>query len=200
MSEFSFREPRPTDGLLVGRLDAPLHLGELSSRVAVLEAGVKGALDPSRLSPDGRPIVEDLVGDDGGLYARLVLLAQGLGYAVVDDDALTKDILRDGRKGLNMEFYSGPTLMIKQGPPLQMAATLGHEIGHHWTPDIYDEESCAFAETVAEGAAFVVCHYNGLDLSPQVFPYIAGYNNGIFTTASKGAIQDIGTAMIGAMR
>ena len=199
MSEFGLREPRPTDGLLVERLDASLW-GELSSSVAILEAGVKDALHPSRLSPEGYPVVEDLVGDDGGLYARLVLLAQGLGYTVVDDDTLTKDVLRDGRKGLNHNFYSGPTLMIKQGSPLQMAATLGHEIGHHWTPDIYDEESQAFAESVAEGTAFVVCHSHGLDISPQAFPYIAGYNNGVFTDTSRSAIQDISTTMLGAMK
>lgn len=199
MSEFGFREPRPADSLLIEGLDAS-PWGELNDRIAALEIGVKAALDPSRLSPEGHPVVEDLAGDDGGLYARLVLLAQGLGYTVVDDDALTKDILRDGRKGLNHDFYSGPTLMIKRGSPLQMAATLGHEICHHWTPDIYDEESQAFAESVAEGTAFVVCHSHRLDISPQAFPYIAGYNNGVFTDTSRSAIQDISTTMLGAMK
>jgi hypothetical protein len=155
----------------------------VESRLKVLEAGV---LQATRIEREADiPLLE---GQDNGLYARLGFVAHSLGYKVEDNDELTAEILRDGRRGLRMQFVMGWIVMIKQSSPLQMTATLAHELGHHYTPDIYDEEALALSETVAEGAAYIVCDHAGLDISSQVFPYIAGYNKGVFTDQMKNGI------------
>lgn len=131
---------------------------------------------------------ESLEGSDNGLYSKLGKLAKTLGCEVVDDDTVTKDILRDGRKGLRKQFASGWVIMVKQGSLLQMSATLNHELAHHFTPSIQNEQDLVFSESVAEGIAFIVHTQFGLDISKQSFPYIAGYNEGIFTTEMEEKI------------
>ncbi len=37
------------------------------------------------------------------------------------------------------------------------------------------------SETIADGSAFVVCDHFGLDISASSLPYIASYNEGVFT-------------------
>ena len=156
---------------------------DVESRLEVLEAGVLQAVS-TREEADILPLQDE----DNGLYARLGFVAHSLGYRVEDNDELTGEILRDGRRGLRKQFAMGWILMVKQGSPLQMTATLAHELGHHYTPDIYDEETLALSETVADGTAYVVCDHAGLDISPQVFPYIAGYNEGVFTDRMRTGI------------
>jgi len=166
---------------------------ELEPRIAALVTGVLA-------SPKERDeLIPDLEGEDNGLYLRLTQLASNLGEVVEDNDELTRDILKDGRKGLRKQFYSGMVLMVKQGSPLDMTATLAHEHGHRYTDDVFDEAGMVVSETIAEGAAFVVCDYFGLDISARSFPYIAGYSSGGFTpemvdgirTASLGIIEGL---------
>ena len=166
------------------------NFNSLEARVAVLEAGV---LEHSTTEASV-PVLE---GVDNGLYSQLGFVAHRLGYRVEDSDDITKEILKDGRRGLNKRFFSGPTIMIKQGAPLQMAATIAHEIGHHFTPPINDTYGQIFAEVVAEGTAFIVCDHQGLDISPQAFPYIAGYRKDGLTTGMKDDILAASTTILG---
>lgn len=156
-----------------------------------LESGV---LEAARIQREAD--IHPLQGRDNGIYARLGFVAHSLGYKVEDDDELTGEILREGRRGLRKQFVAGWILMVKQGSPLQMTATLAHELGHHYTPDIYDEETLALSETVAEGTAYVVCDHAGLDISSQVFPYIAGYNRGEFTDQMRSGIVTASTDIL----
>ena len=146
----------------------------LIPRLEVLEEGVV------RAHATGEE-VELLEGPDNGLYARLGSVARAYGYKVVDDDDKTSEILRDGRVGLNKAFYEGPELLIKQMPPLRMAAVLAHELGHGFTQPVWNEDDLKESETVAEATAYLVCDRQGLDISPQAFTYIEGYNQGNFT-------------------
>jgi len=165
----------------------------IRARISFLEQGVQNAL----LSPQEQETVdEELEGSDNGLYPRLVELAQSLDYRVEDDDEVTKDILRDGRKGLRKGFVSGWMLMVKQSSPLQKFAILGHELAHHFTPPIQDREGQILSESVAEGVAFVVSDHYGLDISKQSFPHIAQYNAGKFTQEMKEMIEIISMWMV----
>lgn len=139
------------------------------------------------------PILE---GPDNGLYARLCQLATSLGEVVADDDTLTGDILKDGRRGLRRRMYAGMTMFVKQGSPLEMTATLAHEHGHRYTDDVYDMEGCIVSETVADGSAFVVCDHFGLDISERSFPFIARYNKGEFTAEMLDGIRTAATDII----
>jgi hypothetical protein len=156
---------------------------DVETRLKALEAGVLEAASIQREAD-----IQPLGGRDNGLYARLGFVAHSLGYEVEDNDELTGDILKDGRRGLRKQFGMGWILMVKQGSPLQMTATLAHEFSHHFTPDIYDEETLTLSETIAEGTAYVVCDYAGLDISSQAFPYIADYNRGEFTDEMRSGI------------
>lgn len=163
---------------------------ELDARIDVLEQGVKEACQPlTQLKQEELLRDKDLKGTDNGLYPMLTELARRFGYRVEDNDAVTKEILRRGRKGLRKKFASGWVIMVKQGSPLQMSAILVHEIAHHFTPDVYNKQDQILSETIAEGTAFIVCYHYGLDISPQVFPYIAEYNNGEFTSEMRKGIK-----------
>lgn len=159
------------------------------SGVATLEAGVL------KLSTTESNI-PTLEGTDGGLYSRLGFVARRLGYRVEDDDNATKEILTGGKRGLNKKFFSGLVIMVSQGSPLQMSATLSHEIGHHFTPPIYDTYGEVFAEIVAEGTAFVVCDYHGLDISAQAVPYVARYRKEELTPGMKDGILAASTTIL----
>src|SRR3989344_1515571 len=104
---------------------------DLEPRIAKLMVGV--AATASTLEDGPIPYLE---GTDNGLYARLCQLAVSLGEVVADDDNLTGEILKDGRRGLRRRMYSGMTMFVKQGSPLEMTATLAHEHGHRYTADV----------------------------------------------------------------
>lgn len=145
---------------------------------------------------DSEAPIPHLEGTDNGLYARLCRLATSLGEMVADNDEMTGDILKDGKRGLRRQMYAGMTNFVKQGSPLEMTATLAHEQGHRYTADVYDMEAHILSETIADGSAFVVCDRFGLDISPRSFPFIAGYNNGDFSTAMLDGIQIAATDII----
>jgi hypothetical protein len=164
---------------------------ELEPRITRLTLGVAATAAALRHEPI--PVLE---GPDNGLYARLCLLATSLGEIVADDDTLTKDILKDGKRGLRRQMHSGMTNFVKQGSPLEMTATLAHEQGHRYTAPVYDMKGHVVSETIADGSAFVACDYFGLDISNRSFPFIAGYNNGKFTTEMLNGIRVAATDII----
>ncbi|MHB1865283.1 MAG: hypothetical protein ACYCPS_03940 [Candidatus Saccharimonadales bacterium] len=164
---------------------------DLQPRIAKLILGVAATAATIESGP-----IPYLEGADNGLYARLCQLATSLGEIVADDDARTGEILNDGRRGLRRQMYAGMTNFVKQGSPLEMTATLAHEQGHRYTADVFDLEGCVDSETIADGSAFVVCDYFGLDISPRSFPFIAGYNSGQFSADILDGIQSASTDII----
>lgn len=175
---------------------------KIRERIVFLEQGVQEAnelLSEVPIEKEDQVPDEVLVGTDNGLYAMLTELTRRFGYRVEDNDAVTKEILRNGRKGLRKKFVSGWAIMVKQGSPLQMSATLGHEIAHHFIPEVCNEQDQTLSETIAEGTAFIVCGHYGLDIAPQAFPYIAGYNNGEFTPEMRNGIKAASARMIEGM-
>ena len=165
---------------------------DLEPRITRLTLGV--AATAASFNPE-TPI-PFLEGADNGLYARLRHLATSLGEIVADDDTLTGEILKDGRRGLRRQMYAGMTNFVKQGSPLEMTATLAHEQGHRYTADVFDMEGCVIGETIADGSSFVVCDFFGLDTSPRSFPFIAEYNKGEFSTEMLGGIRTAAADMI----
>jgi hypothetical protein len=166
-----------------------LELGPRITRLTLGVAATAAVLDKEAPVPH-------LVGTDKGLYARLCRLATSLGEMVADDDMLTGDILKGGKRGLRRQMYAGMTNFVEQGSPLEMTATLAHEQGHRYTADVYDMEAHVLSESIADGSAFVVCDYFGLDIAPRSFPFIAGYNNGEFSSAMLNGIRVASTDII----
>ena len=72
--------------------------------IAILEQGVKLAAVALQ---ENQHSDENLEGSDNGLYPNLIEVAVSHGYKVVDSDKLTKEILKDGRKGLRKRCFSG---------------------------------------------------------------------------------------------
>ncbi|MDO8682901.1 MAG: ArdC family protein, partial [Armatimonadota bacterium] len=66
--------------------------------------------------------VPTLSGDDNGLWARLVTLAQSFSLSVETADSLT---------GQAMGYIQGARIVVRQSSPAQMSKTLAHEIAHH---------------------------------------------------------------------
>ncbi len=168
----------------------PISFSELEPTIDDLVRGVEASTSSDATEI---PILE---GEDNGAYTRLCNLALSLGELVADDDVLTGQILTEGRRGLRKQMWSGVTNFVKQGPPLEMTATLAHEQGHRYTEDVYDMEGHILSEVTADGTAFVVCRYFDLDISARSFPYIAGFNHGVFTPEMLDGIQTASTDMI----
>lgn len=158
-----------------------------------LEKGAKkSSKNPELCNMD----IPDLRGRDYGLYARLGTVAESLKEEIVDEDEVTKEILTGGKKGLHKKFTFRSVVMVKEGSPLQMSATLTHELGHHFTGEVTNEEEYIESESTAEGVAFVVTDYYGLNIGSQAFPYIAGYNNSVFSPEVKRKIEAVSVYMI----
>ncbi len=165
---------------------------ELEPGISKLTLGVVATA--ARLDKDAP--IPFLEGSDNGLYDRLRRLAISLGEIVADDDKFMANILKGGKRGLRRQMYTGMTNFVKQGSPLEMTATLAHEQGHRYTDEVYDMEGCIVSETIADGSAFVVCDHFGLDISARSFPFIAGYNDGDFSSEMVDGIRVASTDII----
>ena len=165
------------------------RLYDLEPRIARLVAGVAIAEQLEDI-----PVLE---GSDSGLYELLKRLAVSRGEIVEDRDEHTAGVLGPRKaRGLRKQFYGGLVLMVKQGPPLEMAATGAHENAHRWTVPKVDATTNVLSEVSAEGAAFVGLDYFGLDISARAFPFIADYNNGNFTPEMLSEIRTVSTHLI----
>jgi len=131
--------------------------------------------------PIGRP--EVIVPDDDtdearDLFARLLRAAEGYCSEVsvrTDDPALGG--ITDGKPG---GYYKPSTRQIVvngNGPAGRRCKVLCHELGHAVDDSIGRPEGDTYSdgEAVAEGAAFVVAAYYGMDTSSFTAPYIAGW-------------------------
>lgn len=144
---------------------------------------------------DGEPLptveVPVLTGEQGSdLYSRLAGLAEteGLALECRPPERMIGDV---------MGFYAPEErrIVVRKAAPLQMAKTLAHELGHHFTglTDGTRQEH----ETIAESVAYVICAYHGLDTGQRSFPYVATWSHD--TTTFKqvlGTIQRVSAHMI----
>jgi antirestriction protein ArdC len=132
--------------------------------------------------------------DHALLYQRLVEAAGKLGVRV----SVRSDLF-DGSNG----FYvpEGRQIFLKENAPDQMAKTLAHELAHHVhlavlekaslriANGVPDAESRSEEESVAEGAAFVVCAHFGLNTEQYSVPYLAIWARDI--NRFRHALEDI---------
>lgn len=89
--------------------------------------------------------------------------------------------IHSGETGAANGFYSQTEHSITVSDKLSMnhrAKTLVHEYVHSQCHQIGDRSSAKEREVVAEGCAFVVCNYFGLDTSNYSFRYVKGWSQG----------------------
>jgi antirestriction protein ArdC len=147
---------------------------------------------------DGEPLptieVPVLDGEDGQeLYHRLAALAAAEGVALArrPAEAMPREV---------MGFYAPSTcsIVVREASPLQMAKTLAHELGHHYTG--LTDATRSEHETVAESVAYIVCAHHGLDTGARSFPYVATWSQdtAVFKQA-LGNIQRVSARIIDAL-
>jgi antirestriction protein ArdC len=103
----------------------------------------------------------------------------------------------EGIDGTANGFYSDKDkrVVVKEGlPQLQTVKTLVHEIAHALLHCKDGEQSDADRRTMevqAEGTAYCVCQYLGLDTSDYSFGYIAGWGSGKEAKELLGSVEVI---------
>lgn len=109
-----------------------------------------------------------LRGDDNSAWVALSSVAGGLGFAVVDVDALPND-------ANGCCHHEPPTISVRTDrEPAQRAKTLAHEIGHailHGPKR--DGMTRDLIELEAESIAYVVCSALGIRSDDYSFGYVA---------------------------
>ncbi len=87
------------------------------------------------------------------------------------------------------------SIAVTEAAPLQMAKSLAHELGHHFTGQT--DASRAEHETTAEAVAYIVCAHHGLDSGARSFPYIATWSQdpAVFKQA-LGSIQRVSAQIL----
>jgi antirestriction protein ArdC len=98
-------------------------------------------------------------------YARLAQYAEAQGLTLTTDPAKGA-----GTEAMGYYSRSAKEVWIRQAPMAQMLKTGIHELAHHHDEEPNNREA---KETIAEGVAFQVCAYFGIDTSERSFPYIA---------------------------
>jgi hypothetical protein len=115
-------------------------------------------------------ICHQLVGDDpSGLFARLAIVAQSMGFAVEDAElpASTNGSCSFDLHVIRVEVTNSPAQRVK---------TLAHEIAHAMLHEHFRDRR--LAELEAESTAFVVCQSLGLETSDYSFGYVANWAGG----------------------
>jgi hypothetical protein len=131
--------------------------------------GVEHVFDVSDTSGDPVPsIAVQLEGaGNAAAYAALVRFGEAEGLTITQ----TPTVATDARG-----YYSAKERVIYVQPtnPAQMLQILAHELAHHLDRD--HTASREEKETIAEGAAHLVCAAVGVDTSTASYPYIAGWS------------------------
>jgi hypothetical protein len=144
---------------------------------------------------DGEPLptveVPVLNGEEGReLYDRLgdLAAAEGVGISRRAAEQMPAGV---------MGFYtpSERSIVVAEASPLQMAKTLAHELGHHYTG--LTDATRSEHETIAESVAYVVCAHHGLDTGARSFPYVATWSQdpAVFKQA-LGSIQRVSAQIL----
>jgi len=122
--------------------------------------------DGPELPTPCRPLAGD---DPAGHYARLVAVAEGLGFTVEDHTfagGVNGDCSHESRR-LRVEVAN---------PPAQRVKTLAHELGHALLHASAPDR--ALAELEAESTAYVVCRALGMDSARYSFGYVTLWAGG----------------------
>lgn len=135
---------------------------------------------------DGEPLpapVTLLDGNDAGLCARLLRVAEAEGLAV---DRTPGASAANG-------FYQPDARRIWISPdlpsPLQTAKTLAHELSHHFADHGTNGQCRGEAETIAEASAFIVLNHFGHGSGSYTFGYIATWADAATFKAKLAEIQ-----------
>jgi antirestriction protein ArdC len=133
-------------------------------------------------------------GDPAGCYARLVSVAQSVGFAVMqyEFDGSTNGDCSHADHRIRIEIRNTPAQRVK---------TLAHEIAHALLHERF--EARALAELEAESTAYVVCQALGFDTGDYSFGYVATWAGGgeqavAGIKASCDRIQRTAAVMLGA--
>jgi hypothetical protein len=166
--------------------------GEVEEReIRKLQFRAVSVFDISQTDGDAiaQPPVTLLSGDDGGLWQRLIAIAQA--------EHLTID-RKDGRGGaggangwydrMGHEIWIDPDL-----EPRMAAKTLCHELAHHYAEHIDDRTE---HETIAESVAYVVLGHFGIDAGDYSFGYLACWSDASTFRAKLTDIQTIAIRII----
>jgi len=129
--------------------------------------------DMSQTEGDPLPEVCTLLAgaDDAGAFARLVKVAEGMGWRVeapaeIDGYPGANGLCEHGRKLISVASDRSAAQMVKS-----MAHELGHAILHGSSSDY--RANRGLCELEAESVAYVVCQHIGLDTSDYTFGYVA---------------------------
>lgn len=113
--------------------------------------------------------IANLSGDQGAeLYTALTQVAQAHGLTLTHDAAT--ETPANGTYNPRTKF-----IYVKPQAQQQMTKTLAHELAHALDPDL-SKSSRPEAETVAEGASYLVLAHFGITSDSYSFPYIADWN------------------------
>ncbi len=147
---------------------------------------------------DGEPLPEPccklLDGEDvHGVYARLVGVANSIGYTVVGAE------FTDSRNG-DCTYSERRIRIRRENAPAQRTKTLAHELAHAMLHENADNR--ALAELEAESVAFIVMDNAGIKSDDYSFGYIATWARGgdeaIAAIRASGArIQQTADRIIG---
>jgi len=107
--------------------------------------------------------------DEAGLYARLVKVAQGIGYSVEAAEI-------PGESNGDCTFDLHRIRVEVRNSPAQRVKTLAHELAHAMLHESFPDR--ALAELEAESTAYVVCSALDIPSDEYSFGYVAGWAGG----------------------
>lgn len=145
---------------------------------------------------DGRDLpepVDELEGDDAGLYDRLA--------AVAMHEGLSLD-RTPGRNATANGFYSPMRREIWVCPDLpaaQSAKTLAHELAHHYADHASNGHCEGERETIAEASAYMVMAHHGIEADGFSFGYLAAWTDDKTFKARLAEIQKVAGTIIAAL-
>jgi antirestriction protein ArdC len=130
-----------------------------------------GVFDVAQTDGEELPsICNRIDGDDpAGHYARLVTVAESIGFSVEDHEF-------GGSTNGDCTYDRHRIRVETQNTPAQRVKTLAHEITHALLHEGYKDR--ALAELEAESTAYVVCQSLGIDSSDYSFGYVATWAGG----------------------
>jgi antirestriction protein ArdC len=131
-----------------------------------------------------------LDGDDHGLWEALVRVVEAEGLTLTDQS--------DGIGARGWYRPSARTIYVQPDAPLlDRAATLAHELSHHFA----EAAERPAGEVVADGSAFIVLAHFGIDAGASCTPYVAGWSAGKpeLVRQELGEMQRVAGTLIAAL-
>lgn len=162
--------------------------------ITIPRFGVGYVFDVSQTDGDSLPEapgVAFLEGDDeNGAFDVMLKVAQRNTVNVRYEDAGDEDV-----HGW-YEHRTGDVVVANHVKGIERVSVLIHELAHALTPNIKELDRGA-REAVAEGTAYIVNRYFGIDSGDQSFPYIAGWVKDYESfMQTMGAIHNLSESII----